>query len=183
MKSLITVQKISKVFSILAKIGYIFAIVGTVISLIGGVALLCAPQLIDYIADLPMPERTEIDKLVKELESNKVGIGLIASSIVLIGQTVAAWFTVRYFKNELTDGTPFTHRGAKELLKVGIINLAVPLGALCIAAVINAIVKTDDLFYHSYDISAGITMILLSFVFHYGADLAEGEKTSEDADH
>ena len=67
---------------------------------------------------------------------------------------------------------------------VGAADAAATAAAVTIAAAINAIAKTDDSFYHSYDIIyAGITMILLSFVFHYGADLAEGEKTSEDADH
>ena len=33
-----------------------------------------------------------------------------------------------YFKNELADGNPFTLRGAKELMRLGILTIAIPLG-------------------------------------------------------
>lgn len=169
MKSLKTVQSISKVVSIIVKIGYVFSIIGAVGALIGGVALLSVPYIGEDIARLIASE-------VEGATATALGIGLIAETIYLTGAAIGMGFTNQYFKNELKAGTPFTHNGAKELLRAGIINLAVLMGAYSICAVILAIAECESVLSIEYDAAAGIMMILLSFVFHYGADLSEGKR-------
>ncbi len=173
MKSLKTVQTISKVVSIFVKIGFICTIIGAVGSLIGGIALTMAPYLREDIVALIISE-SGVDNL------RQFGIALQAGSVYLVGVAITMGFTCDYFKKELADGTPFTHSGAEKLKKVGIINLVVPFATYCISAGINAMANiSESIFSNQYAVLSGVLMILLSFVFHYGADLIErkNEKT------
>ncbi len=170
MKSLKTVQTISKVLSILVKIGFIFTIIGAAGSLIGGIALMVAPYLREDILALIVSE-TGAENL------RELGIALQAEAVYLVGVAIAMGFTCSYFKHELADGTPFTHSGADMLKKVGIINLVVPFGTYCISSGILAMLKiSENVLENQYEVVTGVAMILLSFVFHYGADLAPGKK-------
>lgn len=165
MKSLKTVQAIARVLRILVKIGLIFTIIGAAGALIGGIALLSTPYLGRELTGM-------IVSGVEAGDPTMLGIALVGESVYLAGVAVAMGFTCRYFKNELADGTPFTHRGAKELLRAGILNLAVPLGALCLCSAITAIAQIPEtLLSNEYEAVSGTVMILLSFVLHYGADL------------
>ncbi len=166
MKSLKTVQNIAKVRSIFVNIGYVFTIIGAVGALIGGVSLRSVPYIGEDISKLIVSEMEGAD-------STALGFGLIAEGVYLTGVAIGMGFTNRYFKNELKAGTPFTHDGAKELLKAGIINLAVPMGTFSMCAAILSIADCESVLSNEYDAATGIMMILLSFVFHYGADLNE----------
>ncbi len=171
MKSLKTVQTISKVFYILTTIGFIFGIIGVAGSALGGIALLCVPYLGENIVNIIISD-------FEIVNTNDLGIILIAESIYMVGVAVGLGFIRHYFKNELKDGTPFTYCGAKELLRAGIINMTVPVVSICIAAMICTIagVSEPELSNESEMIS-GVTMLILSFVFRYGADLLEGKQT------
>ncbi len=164
MKSLEAVQKIFKVLHILAIIAMICTAIGAIGSLLGGMAMLFVETLDENFLSMIISDTGA------QIPEN-IGIGLIATSIFLAGKFVAIYFTCQYFKKELADGTPFTYDGARLLKKTGIINLAVPFGALFVATAITAIAKVDKSFSFEYDLLSGVFMILLSFVFTYGADL------------
>ncbi len=154
---------------IITRIGFVCCIIGAAGALIGGVVLLASPAMSEELAKLIMSEMENISVSVRDL-----GIGLIAESIFLIGQAVALGFSCSYYKNELLDGTPFTYEGAKKLMTTGIINLAVPFGAMCVSTGIIAMTGIEDLISIEYEITAGVAMILASCVFTYGTDVAEG---------
>lgn len=165
MKSLKIVQGIIKVLSIFVQIGFVFTIVGALLSLIGGISLLCSSYLSENIVKFIMSE-VRVDSMTE------LGVALVSECVYLTSVAIAMGFICRYFKNELNDGTPFTHRGAKELLKTGIIYLAVPLGGLCLSAIIMSIAGvSENLISNESEIASGVAMILISFVFRYGADL------------
>ncbi len=172
MESLGTVQKIVKVLYIICKIIFICAIVGAAGSLVGSLALFIVPILGEWVVDL-IVAGAEVESVVQ------LAVGLLAESIFLCGEIVAVGYVCTYLKNELADGTPFTKRGAKELLKVGIISLAVPMGSLMIASIVAAIGGAQDILSGGYNMLGGIVMILLSFVFNYGADLEESSKNEQ----
>ena len=58
-----------------------------------------------------------------------VGIVLCAAEAVL------SKFAELYFKNELADGTPFTMRGAKELMRLGVLTIMIPLGMVIVCSI------------------------------------------------
>ncbi len=165
MKSLDIVQKISKVLHILSIIALVGVIVGAVSLIIGGSALLGVPYFDDHNA---------IKLFVMEFGTKYItdlGINLIAESIFLFGLAITLGYIRDYFKHELEDGTPFTHRGANELRKVGIFSLTIPIGALCLTSIVISIAGAEKMITNEYEMTTGVAMILLSFVFHYGADL------------
>ena len=172
MKSLDTVQKIAKVIHIICQVLFVCAIVGAAGALIGALALFMLPILGERVVELIVSE-VNVETAVQ------LAVGLIAESIFLCGQIVAMGYVLRYLKNELADGTPFTARGAGELLKVGIISLAVPAGALAVSAIVVAIGNAQDVISNNYDMLGGIIMILMSFVFRYGAELEEKNNNAE----
>ncbi len=165
MKSLNIVQKISKVLHILSIVAFVSAIVGAVGLIIGGSVLLGIPYF---------DEHNAIKLFIMEFGAKYItdlGINMIAESIFLIGLVITSGYIRDYFKHELEDGTPFTHRGANELRKVGILSLTIPIGAICLTSIVISIAGAEKMITNEYEMTTGIAMILLSFVFHYGADL------------
>ncbi len=182
MKSLETVQKISKVLSILSIIAFVFTIIGAVGTLVGGIALMLLPGVLNAsgLGDDFMELIIE-GSGVESLEF--LGIELIGTLFIVIAEAVVAFFVCRYFKNELADGTPFTYRGAKELLYLGIISLAVPFGGMIISSTINAVFLIKSNISNQFDITLGVVMILLSFVFKYGAELNEKKQAESNTEN
>ncbi len=165
MKSLKTVQTIYKVFSVLAKIVFICAIIGAAGSLVGALVMLIAPIFGEDFVNLII-SGAEVDNITQ------LAVGLVAEAIFLAGQIVTTWYVCRYMKNELKDGTPFTERGADELMRTGIINLAVGFGAYVVASTVAVLAGAGDFMSEGFSIFGGLIMILSSFIFRYGAELA-----------
>ncbi len=175
-KSRKAVQVIAKVFSILAFLAFIFSIIGAVGCLIGGIAILSLGSLLTEEA---LAQITEISGVS---DMRGLGVSLLAEVVFLVGGLVVIYFVRRYLKNELQAGTPFTYSGASELLRLGVINLTVPLGSLIISLIITAACGCENVISNEYNAIGGVFMILLSFVFKYGAEL-ESRVLSTSAPH
>ncbi len=166
MKSLKQVQTIAKVLHILTLIAFVCTIIGAIGTLLGAAAMLLVPLLGDELVSLVLTETGAADIA-------DIILSLIATCIYLVGVIVSLWFVCRYFKNELAEGTPFTHRGANELCKTGILNLAIPFVTMLLASIVTAVSGAGNgLVKIEWNATTGIAMILLSFLLHYGADLA-----------
>lgn len=176
MKTLNAIQTIFKIGRILSKIIYICCIIGVVGCTIG-------------IASLPFAD-TGVLKIggvtIYGLIVNRAGIDLnslyplmTGAMIVCIGQTIAAKFAEAYFAHELTAGTPFTLNGAKELLRLGILTISVPLGALILAQIVSGVIaefigcgeafKLDG----GDSVTLGAMFLVMSLICKYGAELRE----------
>ncbi len=170
MKSLKNVQLIAKILLILTTVGFWLTLIGAAGALLGGSLLLTiAPFLGEELTNLIVAESGIADL-------SALGISLIAECVFLVGMVVSLWYTMQYLRAEQKDGTPFTHKGAALLLRTAIINLAVPVGAIIVASLITAISGVDNMLSNEWEIVGGVTMLLLYFVFRYGADIAEGQK-------
>lgn len=176
MKTLKTIQVISKIGKILSTIVYICYIVGIVGCIVGMFSIPFADTGIIKIGGVS----------IHGLIVNRAGIELnalyplmIGAMIVCIGHAVTAKFAESYFKNELTAETPFTFSGAKELMRLGILTICVPLGALILAQIASGIaaefigcgeaLKLDG----GDSIALGIMFIFMSLLCKYGAELME----------
>ncbi|MDO4544138.1 MAG: hypothetical protein Q4C01_06250 [Clostridia bacterium] len=177
MKSLKTVQAIFKVLKVLATVAAVFCLVGAVILIvsIAVIALLEAGDSSEFIKKI-------VEWTGEDYRFNELLATLCAAFTVCISGGLLSLFTLRYFKRELADGTPFTERGAKELLYLGIKHIVTPAVAVLIIAIICACCGVDkteiDYDFHGF---SGVGMILLSFVFKYGAEL-ENKLKERDAD-
>lgn len=171
--TLATIQKFAKVGKILSKIALVMSIVGLV-----SISFIIAAT----VASNFLPDDFKEDVIYKFIEEKSylsigdlyisLAIGLIES----IGLCIVSKYSNRYFKNELEVGTPFTLDGAKEILRLGIISLVVPLvtGTLCSA--VYEIMKrvseeiTDPKLKFGIPAVMGISFIFLSFVFKFVAE-------------
>ncbi|MBQ9545108.1 MAG: hypothetical protein IJV00_08275 [Clostridia bacterium] len=178
MKTLKIIQTLMKIAKILCRIIFIFCIVGF---------CLCAAGIVSLALGV---ETLKIgDVTLHGLIENEAGIGMpelyaaIAVGMVFcVSEAVLCRFAENYFKNELADGTPFTLRGSKELLRLGILAVVIPLAALIVCSIglgiaahfYPAVEKIRLSDYSS--VGTGVFMIILSLFCRSGAEQI-GDKT------
>ncbi|MDO5423645.1 MAG: hypothetical protein Q4F41_07970 [Eubacteriales bacterium] len=178
-KTLSTIQILFKLGKILSTIAFVCSIVAASLSLVGLVCLAAGAEKVFKIGGVT----------IHGIVANKGGmttdqmISAIAVWLVVIAaEAVLAWFAKTYFKRELTAGTPFTQEGAKELTRLGILTIVLPLGANILAAIINGILAEFLSNTWKFDVdngglvSLGIMFLVLALVCRYAAEL-EQEKT------
>ena len=181
MNTLKTIQTLSKIGRILSKIVYICCLVGFCGCIIGIVSLglggevfklggVTIHSIIDSHSHMSMPAL---------YTAMAVGMVLCAAEAVLCK------FAELYFKNELADGTPFTMRGAKELLRLGILTIVIPLGTVIVCSIgvsiaDNMVPGIDKLSIGEFSsVGLGVMMIVLSLFCRYGAEVCSGKSSSE----
>lgn len=137
MKTLETIQTLAKIGRVLSKIVYIGCIIGVAGCIVGMVSLPFADTGAIKIGGM-----TLYGLMVNRAGMEPRGLYplMTGAMLVCIGQGITAAFAQRYFKRELAAGTPFTLDGAGELLRLGILTVCVPLGALLMAQIASAIV-------------------------------------------
>ena len=169
MKSLVVVQKFCKVAYIIAKVLMILLFVGTGI-IFSSALMMLGLSAVEEFNQILMASFAEFEY---DFSIYQISMLMIATSVVLFANGIIFMYIKKYFKNELTEGTPFTHRGAEELKFLGIRVVVWPLAASILASIICSFANVVEEFDVSVDIGLGIALIFLSFVFHYGAELKE----------
>ena len=177
MKTLITIQTLAKIGKAFSKIIYVCCIVGFCGCIVGIVSLAIGAETFKLggVTVHSMIENKAGMNLPTLYASMAVGLLFCASEAVLCK------FAEIYFKNELADGNPFTLRGAKELMRLGILTVAIPLGTVIICSIGVSIADNvypgiDKLSIGEFSsVGLGIMMIVLSIFCRYGAELNEGK--------
>ncbi len=170
-KSLRTVQKVCKVCKVLAEIAFVMLVVGAVLTLAGGIligkgdldAMLASGMASFDEALLTSPDAREL-----------IMAGCIVLGIMMTAEAVVAKFINVYFKRELKAGTPFTFEGAKEMFRLGIITIAVPLGASIVTAIYVAtttIAEGSWNFSIEVSLGMGLAFIAISPLLKHGTEL------------
>lgn len=182
MNSQKTVQKIANIAYIVTKVLMVICFVCAGI-LAGSAVITMAMSASEMVVEVLTPTLNELEI---EYTIFQFGIVSIAEALILVAEGIVFMYAKRYFKGIVDDGTPFTHRGADELKYLGIRLLAWPFGAMLVSSIICAIAGVDLGADTSVDVGLGVSCILLSFVFHHGADLKEkadrAEKTEKSND-
>ena len=181
MKTLNTIQKLSKIGRILSKIIFIFCLVGGILCAVG---ILCLALIPD---GFKIGEVT-IRGLIESKADVSLGTCYTAAAMGLVfcaGEAVLAKIAERYFRNEIGAGTPFTEKGAYEMKRLGICTICIPIGTAIIAGIVYGILKLTlkdvaDLKFADYaSIGLGIMFIVMSLICRYGA-YVENEKRTEE---
>lgn len=168
MKSLEVIQKIVKVLRILAKIAYIFCIIGAVASAIGTASLFA------------IDENSEIwKKALEAIQPDTIDLAAVRCTcltgvFVCAAGAVLSWFSKRLFEDDLAAGTPFDRNICKDVLKVGIIYLAVSVVSGIIIAIIYACFNLDADGSGFSGFTTGIVYIICWLLCRYGADVKDG---------
>lgn len=180
MKTRDTIHRLFQLGRILSKIAYICAIVGSCGSVIGILSLHLGS------GDLLKIGGVTIHGLIATESGLSIGSITAALSgwmIVCAGEAVLAKFAEVYFQHALEAGTPFTYAGAKEMQRLGILALTIPIGCAVLGRILEEITAglmhadTGALGLHSStdtSIVFGIFFLLMSLLCRYGAELREG---------
>lgn len=178
-KTLKTIQVFSNIGKILSKIIFICCIVGAV-----GCALGIASLAVGETDVLRLGGVT-IHGLIERSAETSIGTMytyMTVGLILCIGEIFLAKIAGDYFKHELAAGTPFTFDGAKEMFRLGICAICIPIGTMIIADIAYTTMNhyfTDVADLHIDDYASaglGIAFILVSFICKYGAELQKDKQ-------
>ena len=185
MNMLKTIQTLSKIGKILSKIVYICCVVGFCVCIVGIISLGLGGEVFKLggVTIHSIIESHSHMSMQALYTAMAVGIVLCAAEAVL------SKFAEIYFKNELADGTPFTLRGAKELMRLGILTISIPLSMVIVCSIGVAIAdnffpEIEKLSYDGYaSVGLGVMMILSSLFCRYGAEVCDGKASLENIEH
>ncbi len=177
MKTLHTIQVLAKIGKIVSKVIFVFCIVGFCACAVGILTLALGLETfrLGGVTICGLIENSS------GMDAPTMYAAMASGMVFCAAEGVLCKFAEVYFRNELADGTPFTRHGAKELLRLGILAIAIPLCAaiLCtiglnIAGVVYP--AMDKLsFGGSSSAGLGIILIVLSLFCRYGTELREGK--------
>ena len=159
MNTLEIIQKLSKLGKILSKIMYIACIVGF---------LLCGIGMISISLGV------EIFKLGGiEINTDLLMSYMVIGLIFCIGKMVVAKKALNYFVGELKDGTPFNIERSKELKRLGIMTICIPIVTQIIAEIfLKLLTATNTIpLDNAGSVSLGIMFIVMSLICRLGAEI------------
>lgn len=173
MKSLQTIQKTFRVFHVLSKIAMILSFIWAGLAALG---LLCGIVWYNggsvFGADQALMYRMTVTGSLNEM----IGVLLVDMILALTDGTLLV-FAMRYFKAEQADGTPFTQRGADQVLHLGIRTIVLPLVAAILCAVACELLNVPQNAVRDWgnlnSLTTGLVLILASVIFRYGAELEQ----------
>ena len=175
MKTLNNIQKLSKIGKVFSRIVFIFCIIGFCGCIVGILSMaLGAPTL--KIGGLTLESILSMEAGVT---TGTVYAAMAAGMILCAGKAVLAKFAEHYFKRELADGTPFNLGGAKELMRLGIFTICLPIGTQIVAEIVHAVMEQTMQgvaplqLDNDGSVTLGIMFIVLSLICRYGAELHE----------
>lgn len=180
MKTLNTIQKLSKIGKVLSKIVFIFCIVGFCGCIVGILSMtLGTPTLKIGGVTLESILNTEAEVTV-----GTVYAAMTTGMILCAGEAVLAKFAEHYFKRELADGTPFTLGGAKEMQRLGILTICIPICTQIIAEIVYAVMEQTVQgvaplrLDNNGSVALGVMFIVLSLICRCGTEIYEESKSS-----
>lgn len=178
MKTLNTIQTLSKIGKIFSKVLFILCVIGGIFCLVGILE-------ISFVHNGLKIGGVTIHSIIEQSGAidKSTWYGVMATGIVLCaGEAVLCKLAEMYFKNELKAGTPFTFDGAKELMRLGIFTICIPLGTDIVVGIISSVIGrayqlTNVLdINHSAQIGLGVMFIVTSLLCRYGAEIIQQHK-------
>jgi hypothetical protein len=184
MKTLNTIQKLSSIGKVISKIVFIVCIVSFCLCIL---ALIGLALNFDGLIKI---RGVTIHGLISEeigVEKTSLAIAVVGVMIIIVGEAVVSRFAVGYFSKELEEGTPFSRLASDELMKLGILTIAVPIAGSIVAAIVMGIIcgimdieEASELVKYEGggNISLGLMFIIGSLLCRYGAELNENKDTN-----
>lgn len=179
-KSLKTVQTVCKVCKVLAEIAFVLFVV--IVALMLAAAIFTGTGNFDALVSSGALILDDAIMYSGAAQEYVVAI-CVAIIIVFSAEAVVAKFINVYFKHELKAGTPFTFEGAKEMLRLGIIAIAVPSAASVISAIYLTVVTADSgdwNFSVKISLGMGLMFLALSPLLKHGTELRLRAQNAEE---
>ena len=176
MKTLNTIQTLSKVGRILSKVIFIISLVGGILCLAGIVSLAVIPDGFK-LGGVTVHSMIESNA---EVTLGTCYAAMAVGAVMCAGEAVLCKLAGRYFTHELEAGTPFTFDGAKEMIRLGIFTICVPIISTAIASLAYAIMKAafgdvaDLDIGSSFSVGLGVMFIIAGLLCRHGAEISQG---------
>ena len=180
-KSLKTVQTVCKVCKVLAEIAFVMFVV--IVALMLAATIFTGTGKLDALVS---SGGVVLDDMLQQtgVTQEYVTAVLVCMTIIIAAEAVVAKFINVYFKHELKAGTPFTFEGAKEMLRLGIITIAVPVGASLVATIVFGIMAAgsglDSEFNFEISLGMGLMFLALSPLLKHGTELRLRAQNAEE---
>lgn len=183
MKTLSTIQTLSKIGKILSKIVYICCIVGFCGCAVGIAAMLIGAEAFK-LGGVTLHSILQTEAGISE---GTIWAAIVIGMILSIGEFFVSRMAYRYFEHEVKAGTPFSIDGAKELLHLGISVIWIPIVSVFLAQIAQGILaqfmeNAEKLALDGFDsVALGVMFIVMSLLCRHGAELNESpEKKGAD---
>ena len=124
MKTLNTLQGVFKAGKILSKIVFICCIVGFCLCIVGLASLGLGEEILRFGG----VTLKNILPAYAGITASALYAALAAGIVLCAGEAVLSKFAQHYFARALADCTPFTLDDARELKRLGILAISIPLG-------------------------------------------------------
>lgn len=179
MNTLAVIQVLAKVGKVLSTIVFVLAIVCGALCAAGIVSLAFIPAEGIQLGGTTL--RGLVDQTAG-VDTGKLYASMAAGIVLCVGEAVLAKLAQRYFKHELADGTPFTFSGARELMRLGICAVCIPIGMTVVGQVVFAVVAhalhaTGDPELNGIaSVGIGVMMIIAALLCKHGAEVTEAHK-------
>lgn len=180
-KSLKTVQTVCKVCKVLAEIAFVLLVV--IVALMLAAAIFTGTGNFDALL---LSGGVVLDDMLQQtgVTQDYMVAVFVCLTIIIAAEAVVAKFINVYFKHELKAGTPFTFEGAKEMLRLGIITIAVPAGASLVATIVFGIMAAgsglDSEFNFEISLGMGLVFLALSPLLKHGTELRLRAQNAEE---
>ena len=177
MNTLKTIQTLAKIGKVFSKIIFVCCIVGFCFCIAGIVSLALGAESF-RLGGVSIRGIIENDA---GMSTPALYVSIAVGAVCCAAEAVLSKFAEVYFRHELADGNPFTLRGAKELLRLGILTIAIPLGTVIVCSIGVAIAEViypgvDELSIGEFtSVGLGVMMIVLSLFCRYGAERSNGK--------
>lgn len=188
MQSLRTIQKLSKIGKILSKIAFIVSVIGFCGCIAGLISVMFGSGGFTKIGGVMLHNLIDSDY---GYNIKSIAAMLSGWLVVCAGEAVLAKFAENYFKNELKAGTPFTPDGAKELMRLGILTIAIPVGSAIAGSIAEEIIAgfmkiekaaaMDMYFDNETSVVLGIMLIIGALLCRCGAELMQQKENGGSA--
>ena len=175
MKTLKTIQTLSKIGEIFSKIVFICCLVGGIGCIVGMICLALIPGGFK-LGGVTIHSMIESSA---EISMGTMYTAMAVGAVFCAGEAVLSKFAELYFRHELEAGTPFTFDGAKEMIRLGILAICIPAGTAIIAAIVFAVMKlafadaADVDLNNTVSIGLGVMFIITGLICRHGAEISE----------
>lgn len=176
MKSLHTIQKLSKIGKVLSGLVAVLCVVFIVAAALGIAESVFFPDgKLAQFGDVTIGGILARDDTLSAAQSR---FALTFYILIAASEAIIALLAKRYFTNELAAGTPFTYAGAKELRRLGFLSVILSASAFILGFILYMVfhvdIDPDSLgIRDSYFISRAVAIFLVSLIFQHGAEVAE----------
>lgn len=170
MKSLDRVQTIAKVLKILSMIVFVCSIV--ILSILSILLIVFCfvgnnVEFVNFFARMGLP-----------YEFNTVLCALICLILQFIGSIIIYSKVVRFYKLELELGNPFDKPLIKEMRKVGVWRIVLPIVLSVIIATITACFGLSLNMSALSGVTMGIVYLIVSCILEYGSEMKKNRPTN-----